>query len=357
MATTASKQRRFCITPNWFVLLSPVITGLLWLAERFDWFRLYRHKGWPVLIAIAVVAGFAILLLLWWIAALLLRLRFQFSVRTLIFFCAVEALVCIWLAIEVRDARRQSQLISWIQSFKAMGSGEPRSGQADYAGYDGPDGEPAPLPLIRLMGFDFFQDINTVAFDQCVDVQDKDLSRLGILQRLTWLSLPGTSITDAGMADVERLALLDYLNLSSTKITDDGLQHIGDLSRLELLDVSGTAVTDRGIESIRHLKALGDFFANQTRITDVGLERLGGMPTLASIRVADTQITDKGITQFKPVSEFHYFVLDGTQITDTGLESLARFKQLRWLGVRRTRVTASGIARLKTALPKCKIDH
>lgn len=357
MATTASKQRRFCITPNWFVLLLPVITGLLWLAERFEWFRLYRHKGWPVLAAIAVVGAFAILLLTWGIAAWLLRFRFRLSLRSFIVFCVAAALVSDWLAAEVRDARRQEQIVSWIGSFRATGSGESRNGHAEYAGYDGPEGEPAPLPLLELMGVDFFQDAAFVSLDQCGDFQDKDLSRLYVLKRLRWLYLDGTSITDVGTAGLKCFAQLERLDLSSTKITDDGLGTIGNLPRLEILDVSGTAITDRGIENIRRIKTLFDFFANQTRITDSGLERLSGMPTLASIWLADTQITDTGIQQFKPVSDFRYFMLDGTQITDTGLESLARFKQLRWLGVRRTRVTASGIARLKTALPKCKIDH
>ena len=58
--------------------------GLLWLSERFHWFPFNAHKGWTVLIAVASLGVFLLLMLLWFLAALVLRLRFQFSIRVVV---------------------------------------------------------------------------------------------------------------------------------------------------------------------------------------------------------------------------------------------------------------------------------
>ena len=54
-------QRRFFYpTPAWLVVFSLAVTGILFLSERFQWFPLNSHKGWTVLIAVAVI-GVALL--------------------------------------------------------------------------------------------------------------------------------------------------------------------------------------------------------------------------------------------------------------------------------------------------------
>ena len=58
--------------------------GLLWLSERLPWFPFNHHKGWTVLIAVAVVGGAMLVMLLWFIASLLFQWRFQFSIWSLL---------------------------------------------------------------------------------------------------------------------------------------------------------------------------------------------------------------------------------------------------------------------------------
>ena len=48
------------------------------------WFPFNQHKGWTVLIAIATVGAALLLMFLWFLAALLFRLRFQFSILSLL---------------------------------------------------------------------------------------------------------------------------------------------------------------------------------------------------------------------------------------------------------------------------------
>jgi hypothetical protein len=81
--TDAPKPRRFHPTPSWLIVGLLMVEGLLWLSERFQWFDF--HKGYAVLIGVAAVGVVFVVMLLWLTVALLFRLRFQFSIRSLLF--------------------------------------------------------------------------------------------------------------------------------------------------------------------------------------------------------------------------------------------------------------------------------
>ena len=84
MDGTESKRRWFCPTPGSLVILSLAVTGILFFSQRFQWFGFNHNKGWTVLIVVASVGVVLVLVLLWWILALVFRLRFQFSIRSLL---------------------------------------------------------------------------------------------------------------------------------------------------------------------------------------------------------------------------------------------------------------------------------
>ncbi len=74
MNATESKLRWFSATPGWLVLGLLAVEGLLWLSERFQWFGFNLHKGWTVLIAVAV-AVFLLAVLIWFMAVRRTTLR------------------------------------------------------------------------------------------------------------------------------------------------------------------------------------------------------------------------------------------------------------------------------------------
>ena len=73
------------------------LEGLLLLAERFGWFTFDRHKGYAPLVAIAAVGAVFVLMLLWFMVALVFRRRFQFSLRSLFLLVVVVSIPCSWL--------------------------------------------------------------------------------------------------------------------------------------------------------------------------------------------------------------------------------------------------------------------
>ena len=83
------------------------LEGLLLLAERLAGSLSTGDKGYPPLVAIAAVGAVFVLMLLWFLIALVFRRRFQFSLRSLLLLVVVVAIPCSWLATEMKAAREQ----------------------------------------------------------------------------------------------------------------------------------------------------------------------------------------------------------------------------------------------------------
>jgi hypothetical protein len=96
---------RQAVTPGWFLVVLLVVEGLLWLSNRLGW--PVWHKGYAVLTAVASVGVAMLLMLLWCIAALIFRLRFQFSLCSLLGLVVVIAISCSWLSWEMRRSKIQ----------------------------------------------------------------------------------------------------------------------------------------------------------------------------------------------------------------------------------------------------------
>ena len=266
-------RRRFSPTPAWLIFGLLVVEGLLWLSERFSWFAFNAHKGWTVLIAVAVVGVTAILMLLWFVASLVFRWRFQFSIRSLLLLTVAVAVPCSWLVVEMREPKQEREAeaalvkagghVAWLQKSSLF---QP----------PGPNGElqmAEPKWLRELLGDDFFSGVIQVKFEN-IPVTDADLEHLEALSHLDDLSLNNTEVTDVGLKHLEGLSYLTMLTLDKTRITDAGLEHLKGLRELRRLGLAGTQITDVGMEHLKGLKRLRWLDFRGTKVTDEGVEKL-----------------------------------------------------------------------------------
>jgi Leucine-rich repeat (LRR) protein len=104
-----------------------------------------------------------------------------------------------------------------------------------------------------------------------------------------------------------------------------------DLERVEYLNLTSTKITDASLTEVAKLTQLKSLYLNDTKITDVGLKKVAEMKQLTSLYFKDTQITDVGVKE------------------------VAKMKQLTTLDLRATKVTKAVVRRLQKTLPKCKI--
>jgi hypothetical protein len=332
MNTPEPKRRRFYPQPAWLVLLSLATTGFLFLSERYQWFPFNQHKGWTVLIAVAGVIAVLAILLLWWLAALVFRWRFQFCIRSLFVLTVAVALPCSWFAVKLQHAKRQREAVGEIETIGRGVAYYDWQVDADFNVLGSQP--PGPKWLRSLLGDDFFQTVNLFRFD---------------------LMYFGGKATDAEVEHLVVLSQLRFLDLSRTQVTDAGVKHLRGLSELKLLNLEDTKVTDAGLGHLRDLSKLRELYLSGTPVTDAGLEHLKGLSQLQTLCLGGTQVTDAGTEHLKGLSRLAYLNLSDTQVTDAGLEHLTGLSRLKDLWLKGTHVSDAGTKRLQQALPNCEI--
>ncbi len=212
--------------------------------------------------AVAAVGLTLLLLFLWFVAAILFRCRFQYSLRSLFLLVLAGDMPCSWLATEMKRARRQREAVEVIADVLH-----------GYVEYDfrttipGEVNPPYPDWLGELLGDDFLTDV-------------------------TWVYLAGCDLTDGDLRHLQALGRLKQLRLDETAVTDAGLAYLRGLSHLKELDLAGTRITDAGLKNLRHLSQLQSLSLNKTGISDAGLANLGGLSELRTLMLCDTRVTD-----------------------------------------------------------------
>ena len=198
----APKPRWYRLTPDRLVLFLLAVEGLLWLSERFQLFP----KGYAVLIAVSSVGVFLLAMFLWFVIALIFRLRFQYSIRSLLLLTLAVALQCSWLAVERDEAKRQREAVKAIGDMLGSVMYDYDTGKSGpYTMFVSPPGQ---IWLRNVLGEDFFNNIATVNFLANPYVSDEDSGRIeGIIKALPQiqrLDLSGTQVTDAGVAKLKQ---------------------------------------------------------------------------------------------------------------------------------------------------------
>ena len=288
------KRRWYCPTPGWLVYGSLAVTGLLFLSDRFAlpvW-----HKGYAVLVTVASVGAVFVLLLLWFLVALLFRLRFQFGIRTLLVLVVAVALPFSWLAGQMKSARDQGSSVEAIRNLGGVIKCDYEA--ADPATWPAkPDG---PAWLRTLLEDDFFNDVyNATLFSNAEMEQLKGLPQL---KRL-WLGgydgyfVKRPQVTDAGLAHVAGLRKLKVLIMSGIKLTDSGLTHIAGLKELESLTLANTHVTDEGLAHLTGLSRLLVLELHKMPVRDAGLAHVARLSQLQELSLRETQVTDAGLAR------------------------------------------------------------
>ncbi len=298
MSESEPKRRWYRLTPDRLILGLFAVQVLLLLSERFQWFAFNEEKGWTVLIAVAAVAFALVVMLLWPVASFLSRLRFQFSLRSLVVLVVTIAMPCCWLAVKIREAERQRQT---VKAIRKVGGAVTYDYEIDKTGKrrTRKKGPSSPAWLQKVFGEDFYSDVFGVDLTFCASADDAFLPHVRQLTGLKWLGLGGTEITDTGVEHLAGLTNLRNLSLNDTQVTDVGFGNLKGLTKLECLHVSGTQITDVGLEHLSghtELKLL-DLYGN--RITDVGLEHLKGLVKLRHLRLSHTQVTDEGAKELR----------------------------------------------------------
>ena len=102
----------------------------------------------------------------------------------------------------------------------------------------------------------------------CQKFDERYLSHLNQIRRLSRLNLYDCPITDQGVRYLERLSELKWLNLDKTMITDQALSSVAKLLQLEFLHLGSTRITSEGLPRLSGLKRLNQLVVTETPVTD-----------------------------------------------------------------------------------------
>jgi hypothetical protein len=273
-APTARRPRWYRLTPDRSLVALLAVEGLLLLSERFRWFAFNEKKGWTVLIAVAAVGVALTLLLIWFAAAVLLRRRFQFSIRSLLVLVLAVAIPCSWLATKRQQAARQREAYDVLRKFGHVSYDFPSSSRP---------AEPAPAWLRKMLGDDFFVDVEFICFGGGPEFGDVELAYVGDLSALKSFTCFDGAVTDAGMVHLNGLTNLQFLFLGFPQITDAGLVHLKGLTNLRSLSLDCPRITDAGLEHLAGFTQLEELSLSDTQVTDESVKKLH--QTLANCRI------------------------------------------------------------------------
>jgi hypothetical protein len=201
---------------------------------------------------------------------------------------------------------------------------------------------------------------------------DDVLKRFDRRDRLRYLWLTRSQITDAGLASLKGARRLVRLYLDSTAITDEGLQHLKRLPLIDYIDLWNTRVTIPGVLDLAASLELtsiafpqGQMRVSDRKVVDLDLSNSAltdeDMKILATVQapvfvdLSGTAITDQSLEHVRAFIEMRTLNLADTHVTDAGLEHLSGLARLEDLELSGTRVTQEGVQRLQRALPACEI--
>jgi thiol-disulfide isomerase/thioredoxin len=181
-------------------------------------------------------------------------------------------------------------------------------------------------------------------------ITDKALEHIKGLKQLKSLRLEDAQITDKGLGNLKKSGVLDrleFLAVSRTAVTDAGLGHLADVSELKLLYLEDTVVGDGGLAHLAHLAKLEVLILNNTDVSDTGLAHLKGLSELMVLQLRNTSVSDVGLEHLKGLSKLEQLWLGGTAVTDVGLAYLAGLTKLQSVDLASTKVTDAGLVHLK----------
>ena len=319
------KLRWLRLTPDRAVLGLLALEGFLLLSGRFGWFTFDRHKGYAMLLTIAAVGAALLLMLFWFLIALVFRRRFQFSLRSLMLLVVVVAIPCSWFATAMKAARRQGT----VEAIRKLGGKVVYDYEMEGTDPLGILSTPSRLAWLRdSLVVDLLADVTRIEpahhGNDDWEIDDSGLKYLKGFTQLQELELGGTKVTNVGLKHLKGLSNLKFLNLAGTKIRGFGLEHLNELDQLRYLDVNWSKVKDAGLKHIKGLTRLEVLILGFNEVSNEGLVHINGLTQLRELYINCPIVSDAGLIHLKGLKQLKVLNLDGTKVSDAGLRTPQR---------------------------------
>jgi energy-coupling factor transporter ATP-binding protein EcfA2 len=214
------------------------------------------------------------------------------------------------------------------------------------------------IPGLRNEQLRFFQGckaLQVIGLGGNTQIDETGLRHLVGLPELGTLYLGSTNFNTAMAESISHLESLELLDVNTSLITDDALQHLAKIKSLEDLCLTNNAITDRGIEYLKGMELM-TLRLNETDVTDACLDSLVELKSLRVLDLDDCNITDQGIAKFVDIPTLQFVNLENLEVTLAGLSRLADLYELRMLRINGTPLSLEDVSELQKRLPFCNVD-
>ena len=125
-----------------------------------------------------------------------------------------------------------------------------------------------------------------------------------VAERVVWLDIGRTQVTDSGLSSIGAMRNLERLHLEQTAVTDAGMKHLAGLTRLEYLNLYGTDVTAAIFEPLANLRNLRKLFLWETKVDNNAARQFQRQMSLEVNTGWDVaKVDSKESTESKPAVE------------------------------------------------------
>ena len=166
--------------------------------------------------------------------------------------------------------------------------------------------------------------------------------------RVVEVDLHTSKISDDGLEHLRRLSHLQSLNLACCKnVTNAGLKHLTGLICLQSLTLGGTQVTDEGLRNLEGLSHLRSLSLCGVKVTDSGLDHLRGLTNLRVLELQGTEVRGQGLRHLRELRQLQSLDLGLAGMEDVGLEYIKDLTRLQCLNLCDGKISDKGLEHLR----------
>ncbi len=184
------------------------------------------------------------------------------------------------------------------------------------------------------------------------DITDADLSQAFQFPKMVDISLCGTKISDKGIESVcFKATNLEGIAIGNCRrVTDRSLAIIGGLKKLQKLDISRCdAISDNGFGRMANLPQLTELNLRNLRISDKFMESASRCPDMEKLQLSWSTVDDQGMKHIVSLQKLKKLEIMATKISAKSLEYIGQLKSLECLEIQENGDLSSGIHFLKEA--------
>jgi internalin A len=171
---------------------------------------------------------------------------------------------------------------------------------------------------------------------------DQQLAELASLpearDQITSLQLQGSTVSDAGLAQLPKFDHVEKLNISTLNYSSAGTASVAKMKNVTALWMSRGAQRDKNsdaaVANLTQMKQLTELYVDQAKFSTAGIAEIAKMTQLEKLSVSMiSQFTDEHLQMLAPLVNLKHLDLTASYVSDDGVKYLLPFTELEFLGM------------------------